>query len=667
MPSYTNEKENLKGSLTKFFDTPQGKKPIDDFISGKTKNILINLNDLTAFQSVIAQDLIEHASNWGLAALELAVTEYVNFQIDPLIVSITGTLPLTLVHDIGAKDIGKIIKVHGLVNKTAPIHPMYVECVFKCIMCGTESPPIIQENPWLLTKPMPKCDKCDDRTTWEPIPQLSKLEDSQEFTIQESYEDIASNKIPRPMRCITFKKHIMNFVNCGDDIEAICVVNAMSASQKFQKTKFNVIYVEVLDVIKRRKDPESIVFTPEEEVQFKEIAADPDVYTKMINSLAPSLCGHENEKEAVLLAIFGSPEEVKEDITIRGNIHILMVGDPACISGDSRVALYNGIMPQIETLGKNHLEKIDISVFSAKGNGRFGNANEFHIYDNQQVYEMITESGRRLIGTYNQTLQKKDGFNSQWKRMDELNIGDEIRVVTKIPCYIKTSPISKSLAALFGYRMADGYKSKYRIGFVVNNEERDLIPQIQENLMKEFGRYARTYHRMTSKFGGRLGCKTHIPKPISYLELNSKDASLKFNEEIDTLFKSSNDVVSVALSWLFDGDGHVLNKGRGKNGVFLKQGDNKDVQFMRDIQLLLLRFGIYSIIDKDTDGTKWLKIRQSNSIIRYAKYIGFNSLKKKEKLEKLLSILPLRKFHNKLWEHIKVIRPFGYTKVYDIH
>lgn len=338
MPSYDQQKEDLKQQLGSFFNDPKGQHYIADFVSGKTNGIILDLDELTSFDPDISNNIIENALTYGMAALKDAVGFCVsssgNIPIDNSQISVTGTFPLSLIHEIGSKNIGRIIKIHGLINKTASIRPMYSKAVFKCVLCGNESQTIVQENPWTLTKPLPKCDDghgggCGERTQWEAVPQLSVLEDSQEFTIQESYEDILSNKIPRPMRCITFKKHLLNFVNCGDDVEAICIVNAMSASQKFVKTKFNIIYLEVLAVNKRRKDPEAMVFTIEEELAFKEFVKDPEFYTKMINSLAPSLYGHENEKEAVLLAIFGSPEEVREDITIRGNIHILMVGDPA--------------------------------------------------------------------------------------------------------------------------------------------------------------------------------------------------------------------------------------------------------------------------------------------------------------------------------------------------
>lgn len=336
-PSNTLARDNLSGAITLFLKEPKGKKLIDDYEAGKTNTIIVNIDELAEFQKATADELIGNALKYGVSALEDAIiSEIVNMTtktIDESHISITGTFPLKFVHEIGSDDIGRIVKIHGLVNKTAPIHPMYIEAVFKCVLCQAESQSIVQENPWILTKPFPKCDEklggCGERTQWEPIPQLSKMKDSQEFTIQESYEDISSNKIPRPIRCITFKNHLLNFVNCGDDVEAICVVNAMSASQKFVKTKFNVIYLEVLAVTKKRKDPEAMIFTVEEELAFKELVKDPDFYMKMVNSLAPSLYGHDNEKEAVLLAIFGSPEEVREDLTIRGNIHILMVGDPA--------------------------------------------------------------------------------------------------------------------------------------------------------------------------------------------------------------------------------------------------------------------------------------------------------------------------------------------------
>ncbi|MGH9878651.1 MAG: ATP-binding protein, partial [Nitrososphaerales archaeon] len=63
--------------------------------------------------------------------------------------------------------------------------------------------------------------------------------------------------------------------------------------------------------------------------QIKRIASNPDVYDRLISSLAPHIYGHDILKESVLLQIIGSSQRELEDGTkIRGDINVLLVGDP---------------------------------------------------------------------------------------------------------------------------------------------------------------------------------------------------------------------------------------------------------------------------------------------------------------------------------------------------
>jgi len=337
MGAFDQTKENIKSQLEQFFSDPKEQIKFSDllsaYMSGKTNVITLNLDEI---EPTLANDIVENASKGALEGIELFIEESIRMQntVIPFgngyIQIMSSKIPFTPLHTIGSEHIGKIIRVHGLVNRTSIIHPMYKEAVFKCSECGEDSAPIPQDNPLMLTKPYGKCriNGCTN-PIWEPIPELSVMVDSQEFMLQESYEDISSNRVPRAIQCITFKQLLLNYVNCGDDIEMLCVVKAMTALKKSTKSKFNITYLEVLQITKRRKDPAFIEFTPEEVEEIRALAKDPQIYRKMIDTLAPSLYGHDDEKEAVLLAIFGSPEDVREDMTIRGNIHILMVGDPA--------------------------------------------------------------------------------------------------------------------------------------------------------------------------------------------------------------------------------------------------------------------------------------------------------------------------------------------------
>ncbi len=59
-----------------------------------------------------------------------------------------------------------------------------------------------------------------------------------------------------------------------------------------------------------------------------ELAKDPWIHRKIINSIAPSIYGYEHVKEAIMYLLFGGVPKTLTDITIRGEINALFVGDP---------------------------------------------------------------------------------------------------------------------------------------------------------------------------------------------------------------------------------------------------------------------------------------------------------------------------------------------------
>lgn len=70
------------------------------------------------------------------------------------------------------------------------------------------------------------------------------------------------------------------------------------------------------------------VSTPAETERIKETSRDPWIHRKLVQSIAPSIYGYENIKEAILYLLFGSVAKRLPDIKIRGKLNILLVGDP---------------------------------------------------------------------------------------------------------------------------------------------------------------------------------------------------------------------------------------------------------------------------------------------------------------------------------------------------
>lgn len=324
----------LKPKIEPFFNTPKGKQYVESIVSG-ARSVLINLDEVREWDMLISDMIIKDATKSGIKAFENTLKEVVNninssIDTSEIEVGFYGEcVPFVKVHEISSKHIGKMIRIRGLVNRTHFIKPMVVRVVFKCRSCTMNTTPKIQESPFTLTLPFGRSECCDNpRVKYDVVPELSEYVDSQEFSIQEAYEDV-SGRIPQRIRLIIFKSYLINKVYCGDLVEITGIVKLIPEYRKSSRSRFNVPYVEVLTLKKKSKDPESMEITKEEEEQIIALASKPEIYSILIKNVAPSLYGMEECKEGCLLSLFGGVDKQKIDIKIRGNIHILVVGDPA--------------------------------------------------------------------------------------------------------------------------------------------------------------------------------------------------------------------------------------------------------------------------------------------------------------------------------------------------
>ena len=77
-------------------------------------------------------------------------------------------------------------------------------------------------------------------------------------------------------------------------------------------------------------------FSEEEIAEIREVSKRPDVYDLLVRAIAPSIYGHDRIKEALVLQMLGGIDKQRADsVRTRGDIHILLVGDPG--SGKSQL------------------------------------------------------------------------------------------------------------------------------------------------------------------------------------------------------------------------------------------------------------------------------------------------------------------------------------------
>lgn len=699
--------DQVKEFLSQFKDKSSTYKyvdEIDQMMAKKIQYIVVDYNDLVSYPEIESvfntdPDEILHAFSGAIKdILKERFPQYAEKIRHDVRVRISNYPAQRSLREINAEVIGKMVSVSGMVVRSSEIKPLAKELVYHCPVGHVTRR--VQEKGLEFKEPL-KCDdaKCTHRDL-ELTPEQSKFIDFQMVRLQELPEDLPPGQLPHYLD-VTVLQDLVDNARPGDRVILSGIVRieqehipSLRGKSGIYRLRIQGNNIEFLGGrgTKTSRSTEREEISPDEEKIIKSLAKNTDIYDRLVASFAPHIHGHDIIKESILLLIVGSTQKILADgAKIRGDINVFLVGDPGCLDGSSKVILEDGGIVDLASLGKNHLEQIKVRMQNEYDNDV---ATVFHKYENQKVIEVITNSGKRLVGTYNHPLLTKN----RWKRLDELKEGDDLRTITYIPCSIKEylptnfSVITRSsyhgkipefvneeLAAFMGFLTGDGWvrKNGYRLGFTVSQEEEELLPillQMGHNLfglepkitkrgyegqilvMNDGRQITRTMYVSNVEYDSK-----NIAGMLGFLKDDSKNRSIP-----SSILQSSNSVAASYLKWLFEADGTVFNKGRARRAIQLK---SISIKLLRDVQMLLLRFGIHSRIIQHSTGNN-LVIRRGPSIVKYAKHVGFASNNKAEKLNDLVKwALEVRR-DQKHDEEYEKISQINYLKerqdVYDV-
>lgn len=652
------------------------KKEIESLASNypEKRSLNIDFKQLEKFDYKLADELLD-SPEYLLRAVEEAIEkiDVPSLEIDKFSPHIRFfNLPddrKPLLRDIGSTHLNKLISVEGVIKQITDVLPKIKLAAWKCRRCGNT-----YRIEQLSSQEIKQPSFCECRhRDFSLMEEESEFIDYQKITIQEPLEALRGNEQPTDLN-IYLADDLVNKVCAGDKV---MITGLLRLSPGKKTTAVFGRFLDAIHIEETSREFEEIEIFPEEEEEIKALSKDPKIFEKLVASVAPAIYGHEIVKEAIILQLFGGVKKILPgNQVIRGNVHVLLVGDPGCLIGDERIVLGNGAIVRLEKLGKEHLESINQQVLTGQGYKR-DIATVFHSYASQPILEVVTESGKCIKGTYNHPLLTVKNQKRKWKRLDELEIGDRIATVPWIPCTI-TAPIktgwkkisrrygprckaklpqhlTPELGGLLGYLTGDGYLREHQVVFLVNLEAEDLINPLCKIIETNF----------TIKPRHTIRKRKDYRKPINVIYVHNKNiaSNLSFLKEKrvpELIMCSGNKVVSEYLAWLFEADGCVFCNGRGRSAIQLK---STRIELLRDVQMLLLRFRVHSRIVEQN-----LQIKRAVSIERFAESIGFRSNKKQTRLKKLVSYCKKldRKRGKELSEKIASINFAGIANVFDV-
>ncbi|KAK2647711.1 hypothetical protein Ddye_015200 [Dipteronia dyeriana] len=253
--------------------------------------------------------------------------------------------------------IDKLVSVRGTVVKASRVRPLVIQMSFECTKCKSNILRIFPEGkfspPMICT-----LHGCKSRT-FTPIRSSAQKIDFQKIRLQElqKSEDHEEGRVPRTVECelsedlvdacipgdvVTVTgiiRVINNYMDIGGGksksksrgfyylyLEAVSIRNSKSQSttEDLQDSNANARATELADLFSF--SPRDLEFI----VKFSEEYGS-DTFRQIVQSICPSIYGHEFVKAGITLALLGGVRKHSMDrnkVPVRGDIHVIIVGDP---------------------------------------------------------------------------------------------------------------------------------------------------------------------------------------------------------------------------------------------------------------------------------------------------------------------------------------------------
>jgi len=303
---------------------------VSEMVVKGSKSLVIDFTDIYSYDMDLARAILDDPE--GLTPIFSSVVRGRLRTRDPMFADSLNrvnvryrNLPAaTPLRRIGSDHVGRLIMVSGIIVRASSMTPMVVKATFRCPACGELNN--IEQSGQILVRPQ-KCIACDNRKGFDLVPKESVFIDCQTVSIQERPEDLPPGQLPRSIN-IELKDDLVDFVRPGDRITLTGFIKLLPRYGRGGELRTFDLQVDASYAEVSGREMELVEITPEEEEEILELSRDPWIHQKLLNSVAPSIYGNEHIKEAVLYLLFGGVLKELEDMRIRGDINVLLVGDP---------------------------------------------------------------------------------------------------------------------------------------------------------------------------------------------------------------------------------------------------------------------------------------------------------------------------------------------------
>lgn len=365
---------------------------IAKMVNDESTLLNIDFKHLLSYQEGILADAISEQFYRFLPFLQTALRNFVA-QYQPQYLRTASTSPdnvsrtidrdfqvsfynLSTIHrirELKAENIGMLLAISGTVTRTSEIRPELYRAAFTCDICKALITNI--EQTFKYTEPT-SCinNTCVNQSEWTLNIPKSHFLDWQKVRIQENSNEIPNGSMPRTLDIILRGELVdkakpgdkckftgteivlpdvsqyqlpgikaatlrMRGTSSADSLASGINMKSLGARELTYKIAFLGCHVSSMtgkELEDGDDDSSSLEFFLSNLSQFevedlRNMVSDRNVYSKLVQSICPSVYGHEVVKKGVLLQLLGGVHKrTVEGINLRGDINVCIVGDPSC-------------------------------------------------------------------------------------------------------------------------------------------------------------------------------------------------------------------------------------------------------------------------------------------------------------------------------------------------
>lgn len=303
------------------------KKEIGKSVRAGKNVIFVNFGDIASFSHILAEQLVSTPEEI-FQVLEVALEESGLITNPRIRLLDLPEMQFIRVRNIRAKHLNQLISIEGIVRQASDVRPQVVNAKFECPSCGTIISVLQIEKRF---REPSRC-SCGRKGQFRLI--SKDMVDAQRIVIEESPESLVGGEQPRRIS-VFLKEDLVDpkmeeRTTPGNRVKTIGVLKEVPVPLQTGSisTRFDLA-IEANNIIPLEETFEEFEISEEDERQIQELAADKQILQKMIDSIAPSIFGYDEIKQALVLQLFGGVKKKRADGTdARGDVHIMLVGDP---------------------------------------------------------------------------------------------------------------------------------------------------------------------------------------------------------------------------------------------------------------------------------------------------------------------------------------------------